>query len=65
LAADHPREAPGLIALAGGIADGEGLLERRQGRFSIPAAARPLARVVASRFDAYLGEGRFRYSRAV
>lgn len=65
LEAEFPRDAKEYLALAGRIADVDGLLVRRGDDFVMPAVARPFARLVASRFDAYFKESQFRYSRAV
>lgn len=42
-----------------------GLSETTGHGVTIPDEARPFARIVASRFDAYLGDGAVRYSKAV
>lgn len=45
--------------------DRDGLCAMSEGRFHVPPEARAFTRIVASRFDAYLQQSQFRYSRAV
>ena len=45
--------------------DRDGLCAIKDGRFFIPPEAQAFARIAASRFDAYLRDSQFRYSRAV
>ncbi|MEM7461470.1 MAG: oxygen-independent coproporphyrinogen III oxidase [Pseudomonadota bacterium] len=46
-------------------ADVDDLCSADQDCFYVNAAARPFTRIVASRFDAYLAQSQFRYSKAV
>ena len=57
-----PAEFEGLPGLATLAADG--LIERHGSMIEVAADARPLLRSVAAAFDAYLGEGGERHSRA-
>jgi len=52
-----------LAGMADLVADGVAVIEG--GRVTVPEAARPLVRIVAARFDARLGGGEGRHSRAV
>lgn len=52
-----------IAAMAELAADGVAVIEGR--RISVPESARPLMRIVAARFDSYLGSGAGRHSRAV
>jgi oxygen-independent coproporphyrinogen-3 oxidase len=46
-------------------AEADGLCGSDDQRFFVPAEARPFVRMVASRFDAYLADQRFKFSKAV
>ncbi|WP_419695620.1 oxygen-independent coproporphyrinogen III oxidase [Mesorhizobium muleiense] len=45
--------------------DSSGQFERRGDSFTVTESARPLVRLIASKFDAYLGKGSARHSAAV
>lgn len=59
------RRSAGLLAEAQAIAADDALVRFAGGRFEILPAARPFARTIAARFDAYLGAGGARHSAAV
>ena len=65
--ADDLAEDPGLAGILDGLAplEAAGLAIRRGARVTIPEAARPFARVVAARFDAYLPAEATRHAAAV
>jgi oxygen-independent coproporphyrinogen-3 oxidase len=54
-----------VIAEAQAVAAGDPLVRFENGRFEILPEARPFARSIAGRFDAYLGAGTARHSAAV
>ena len=54
-----------ILAEAQAAAGNDSMLRFEDGRFQIRAAARPFARSIAARFDAYLGAGGARHSAAV
>lgn len=59
-----PRAAA-VLAEAQAFAAGDSLIRLENGRFEIMAEARPFARSIAARFDAYFGAGGARHSAAV
>ena len=65
--ADDIADEPALSAILDGLAplEAAGLARRCGARVSIPPAARPFARIVAARFDAYLAAAATRHAAAV
>jgi len=65
LAARFGHRAAGLLAEAQAVAAGDPMIRFDAARFEICPPARPFARSIAARFDAYLGAGAARHSAAV
>lgn len=65
LARRFGRRSAVILAEAQALANGDPMIRFEDGRFEIAAAARPFARSIAARFDAYLGAGGARHSAAV
>jgi oxygen-independent coproporphyrinogen-3 oxidase len=59
------QRAATILAEAQGVAASDPLVLFQEGLFEILPAARPFARSIAARFDAYLGAGAARHSAAV
>jgi len=64
-AARFGHRAAVILAEAQAIAAGDAMVTFNDGRFEISPEARPFARSIAARFDAYLGAGTARHSAAV
>lgn len=65
LAQQFGHRAAAIVAEAQAVAAGDGLVRFNANRFEICPEARPFARSIAARFDAYLGAGAARHSAAV
>ncbi|RYE54162.1 MAG: coproporphyrinogen III oxidase, partial [Rhizobiaceae bacterium] len=65
LAARFGHRAATVLAEAHTVAAGDSMIMLSDNRFEICPEARPVARTIAARFDAYLGAGAARHSAAV
>jgi oxygen-independent coproporphyrinogen-3 oxidase len=65
LAGQFGHRAAAVVAEAQAVAAGDALVRFDANRFEICPQARPFARSIAARFDAYLGAGAARHSAAV